>query len=289
MRSSAVLTALTCALGVYAAGGVNYDFASPLIGNLESTQIIPDVFPATFEPKIYLNVTYNDDSISTGEILTPADTAKEPTVVYEADPSKFYTLAFLDAGDSTIPNRSNDLTRNWLVVNIPGSDIAKGSSTGTPYMGTKNPDCGMTRYVYALAEQPKEIPNLTVSASRDKFDLMGYFNSNKMTMVGANFIVALTDSNELCPGASLPSHADDFFDESASELSSESSVELGSLDSLDLVDSAESSTHSASTSTSSSGAKTTQPNSASGNSPNGLALSLIAALAMVAVGSTNYF
>ncbi|KAJ1953647.1 Phosphatidylethanolamine-binding protein 1 [Linderina pennispora] len=289
MRSSTVLTALTCALGVYAAGGVNYDFASPLIGNLESTQIIPDVFPATFEPKVYLNVTYNDDSISTGEILTPAGTAKEPIVVYEADPSKFYTLAFIDAGDSTIPNRSNDLTRNWLVVNIPGSDIAKGNSTGTPYMGTKNPDCGMTRYVYALAEQPKEIPDLTVSASRDNFDLMGYFNSNKMTLVGANFIVALTDSDELCPGASLPSHADDFFDESVSELSSESSVELSSLDSLDSLGSAESSAHSASAGSSSSGAKATQSNGVSDNNPARFALPLAVAFAVAAVGASNYF
>ncbi|KAJ1945871.1 Phosphatidylethanolamine-binding protein 1, partial [Linderina pennispora] len=132
-------------------------------------------------------------TVDSGTDLTSADTSTEPAVIYESEPSKFYTLAFVEADDYTFFIRSNGLTRNWLVVNIPGSDISRGNSTATPYLGAKIPECGSTRYVFALAEQPGEIPGLGVSASREKFDMKNYFANNNMTLIGVNFFMTLSN------------------------------------------------------------------------------------------------
>ncbi|KAJ1945309.1 Phosphatidylethanolamine-binding protein 1 [Linderina macrospora] len=298
MRAFTVLTALSCALGVYADGGVNFDFASPLIGNLESNEIIPDVFPTTFEPKIFLNVTYSH-MVNSGNILKATESAEEPIVEYTADGSKFYTLAFVEAGDPTLPNRTNDLTRDWLVVNIPGSDVAKGDSTGTPYKGSKDPECGMTRYVYALAEQPSKISDLTVPESREKFDLMGYLNDNKMKLVGANYFIAVGKSGDFCPGASLASDDEDSQDESEEKLSRESlkehskehSKESSKVHSAELhsLDSEQSSSHSHSAVKTASGSQTSQPNGASGNSSAGFVLPMAVVFAMAAASASGFF
>ncbi|KAJ1935043.1 hypothetical protein FBU59_005506 [Linderina macrospora] len=302
MRAFTALTALSCALGVYADGGVNFDFASPLIGNLEGNEIIPDVFPTTFEPKIFLNVTYSH-MVNSGNIISATETANKPAVVYAADASKFYTLAFVEAGDPTLPNRTNDLTRDWLVVNIPGSDVAKGDSTKTPYQGSKDPECGMTRYVYALAEQPSKIPDLTVPESREKFDLMGYLNDNKMKLVGANFFIAPGESGDYCPGASLPSDDENSEDESEEKLSKEPSKEHSKEHSeehseepskvhsaeLHSLDSEQRSSHSRSAMKSASGSQTSQPNGASGNDPAAFVLPMAVVFAMAAASASGSF
>ncbi|ORX67287.1 hypothetical protein DL89DRAFT_269714, partial [Linderina pennispora] len=138
-------------------------------------------FPTTFQPKGKLYVSYNR-TVDSGIILTPADTSTEPAVVYESEPSKFYTLAFVEADDYTFFVRSNGLTRNWLVVNIPGSDISKGNSTATPYLGAKIPECGSTVY----------------------FDMKNYFANNNMTLIGVNFFsLANSAASSIHAGFSL--------------------------------------------------------------------------------------
>ncbi|ORX73204.1 PEBP-like protein, partial [Linderina pennispora] len=156
---------------------------------LQADDVIPGVLPVSFEPKTLLNVKWGEHAVDFGNLFNPPnETAQAPTVAWDADPAKFYTLALVDPDAPSRANPIRALMRHWLVVNIPGSNVAAGNSTGTPYLNPNPfPGCGRKRFVWVLAEQAKELPELTAPATRPKFDLEGYLASNDMTLIGANY------------------------------------------------------------------------------------------------------
>lgn len=101
--------------------------------------------------------------IMCGDIVTPTQVKNIPTVEWAADPDTYYTLAMVDPD---APSRSNHKLRefkHWLVVNIPGNNVAKGDAIAE-YVGAGPPkDTGLHRYVLLLYSQPKK---LTFSGSR---------------------------------------------------------------------------------------------------------------------------
>ncbi|KAJ1945422.1 hypothetical protein FBU59_002312, partial [Linderina macrospora] len=122
----------------------------------------------------------------------------------------FYTLALVDPDAPSRANPIRALMRHWLVVNIPGSNVAAGNSTGTPYLNPNPfPGCGRKRFVWVLAEQAKELPGLAAPATRPKFNLEGYLADNDMTLIGANYfqVDALPADSCQIPGASTSSSA----------------------------------------------------------------------------------
>lgn len=96
--------------------------------------------------------------VNLGNELTPTQVKDLPTVHYDADPAKFYTLVMTDPDAPSRIEPTYREFKHWVQVNIPGSDVAKGESLAAfvgsgPPMGT-----GLHRYVFLVYEQPKKLP-----------------------------------------------------------------------------------------------------------------------------------
>lgn len=57
---------------------------------LQTHGVIPDVVNET--PAHVLNVTYGKNVVEIGKVLTPTDVKDQPTVTWQAEPDKYYTL-----------------------------------------------------------------------------------------------------------------------------------------------------------------------------------------------------
>jgi len=88
-----------------------------------------------------------------GVELTPTQVKEQPVVEWEALPSDYYTLIMTDPD---APSRAEPKIRefkHWVVVNIPGNDVAGGEALAE-YVGSGPPkDTGLHRYVFLLYKQ----------------------------------------------------------------------------------------------------------------------------------------
>jgi phosphatidylethanolamine-binding protein (PEBP) family uncharacterized protein len=119
--------------------------------------IIPDVLPKA--PQDKLNVTFDNGlKLELGNTLTPTQVKKQPhNIEWNADKNALYTLV---KTDPDAPSREDPKFRewhHWLVVNIPGTNVADGE-TLSEYVGSGPPEgTGLHRYVYLVYKQPGKI------------------------------------------------------------------------------------------------------------------------------------
>lgn len=98
-------------------------------------------------PPEELHVRYPkaEREVDLGNELTPTQVRDQPIVHFDAEPDNYYTLIMTDPD---APSRKNPVRRewnHWLVVNIPGNNIAKGEVI-TEYVGSAPPkDTGLHR------------------------------------------------------------------------------------------------------------------------------------------------
>uniref|UniRef100_A0AC35GFU5 Phosphatidylethanolamine-binding protein n=1 Tax=Panagrolaimus sp. PS1159 TaxID=55785 RepID=A0AC35GFU5_9BILA len=109
--------------------------------------IIPDVLTKLSQDK--LNVTF-DNGLK-----------KQPhNIEWNADKNALYNLV---KTDPDAPSREDPKFReyhHWLVVNIPGTNVADGE-TLSEYVGSGPPEStGLHRYVYLVYKQPGKISDL---------------------------------------------------------------------------------------------------------------------------------
>mmetsp|Transcript_27800 Transcript_27800/g.54720 ORF Transcript_27800/g.54720 Transcript_27800/m.54720 type:complete len:236 (+) Transcript_27800:2-709(+) len=130
-------------------------FATVQTNMFKTFELVPDVFaedPATCGE---MKVEYDGKGFAAGGELTPAASSSVPTVSWDGDKDKFYTLVFTDPD---APARSNPMFRefiHWVVTDIPGQDISKGS-TVIDYLGPAPPcNSGLHRYLFLVFEQSK--------------------------------------------------------------------------------------------------------------------------------------
>jgi len=102
-----------------------------------------------------MTVTYNDRDVVLGTIITPTMAASPPQVSWNAAPDTLYTLVMLSPDDH--PNDAKSELLHWCVVNIPGSDLDKGTAVASyvppvPLKGT-----GYSREVVVVLEQGQEL------------------------------------------------------------------------------------------------------------------------------------
>uniref|UniRef100_A0A914PSY0 Uncharacterized protein n=1 Tax=Panagrolaimus davidi TaxID=227884 RepID=A0A914PSY0_9BILA len=120
-------------------------------------EIVPDVIPTT--PEQILTVIYeNDVKVEFGNTLTPTQVKDLPKhIEWNADKNAFYTLIMTDPD---APSRKNPQERecmHWLVINIPGNDLAAGH-TLTEFVGSGPPrGTGLHRYVFLVYKQPQKL------------------------------------------------------------------------------------------------------------------------------------
>ncbi|XP_064550189.1 protein D2 [Drosophila montana] len=125
-------------------------------------QVVPDVISEP--PTDLLRVSYDNRLlVKDGDIVTPTQVKNKPVVEWKAEPDAYYTLMMVDPD---APSRAEPKLRefkHWLVINIPGNDVAKGDALAD-YVGSGPPkDTGLHRYVFLLYRQPKM---LEISGSR---------------------------------------------------------------------------------------------------------------------------
>jgi len=160
--------------------------------NLKKAGIIPDVVD-DFKPEIKIHVKYNGVEIQ-GQELTPEETQGEPEVIIDGPLANnaIFTLAFVDPD---APSRENHKLRNWrhwLVVNIPGNEIAKGK-TISPHFGPAPPKgTGPHRYTFWYYRQkgPIEINLNNDPSARGGFNLRDFAKEHSLVgpLAGAFFL-----------------------------------------------------------------------------------------------------
>lgn len=93
-----------------------------------------------------------------GNELTPTQVKDLPSVSFAADPQKFYTLVMTDPDAPSRIEPTYREFKHWVVVNIPGDDVASGENLAE-FVGSGPPmDTGLHRYVFLVYEQPKKLP-----------------------------------------------------------------------------------------------------------------------------------
>ncbi|KAF2886035.1 hypothetical protein ILUMI_20138 [Ignelater luminosus] len=123
---------------------------------MEMHAIVPDVIDSL--PQTVLEAVYaNNVVVDAGKELTPTKVKDKPTVKWPAEEGSFYVLMMVDPD---APSRQNPKFRewhHWLVVNIPGNDVAKGE-TLSEYIGSGPPkNTGLHRYVLLVFKQPGKL------------------------------------------------------------------------------------------------------------------------------------
>lgn len=120
---------------------------------MEEHGVVPDVIDSA--PAYIMEVKYADCTVNLGNELTPTQVKDPPTFLsYPAEDDVLYTLCMTDPD---APSRQNPKYRewhHWLVVNIPGTDLSKGTVM-SEYVGSGPPKgTGLHRYVFVAYKQP---------------------------------------------------------------------------------------------------------------------------------------
>merc|ERR1711941_44433 len=112
-------------------------------------------------PPKKLHVRWPDlpDMMQEGQELRPDQTARMPTVCWDGDENDFHTLAMVDPDAPSRDDPKFGEWRHWLVTNIPGSQVNKGTVLA-PYMGPgPPPGTGHHRYVFVVFKQKDQVPH----------------------------------------------------------------------------------------------------------------------------------
>ena len=119
--------------------------------------------------------------VNFGNELTPFAVKDEPYVQWSVENGQFYTFVMVDPD---APSRANPILgafKHWMVMNIPGANLAKGE-TLAPFRGSAPPDgTGLHRYIFLVYKQPGYLKHLA-----EKYNLG--------QPIAGNFYVAQSDS-----------------------------------------------------------------------------------------------
>lgn len=141
-------------------------------------RIVPDIITRSPKKAVYVEYKESDKEVDFGNELTPTEVKEIPEVQFDADPHSFYTLIMTDPD---VPSRKNPVSRewhHWLVVNIPGGNVAKGD-TLTDYLGSAPPNgSGLHRYVFLVFKQPGKL-TFTETYKSNRDGRRGRFSTKK--------------------------------------------------------------------------------------------------------------
>lgn len=130
--------------------------------------------------------------------MKPSEVQTAPVVNWDANPSSYYTLAMVDPD---APSRADPLYReveHWLVVNIPGDEIANGDVIAD-YIGSAPPkDSGLHRYVFFVYNQNGriEFDELGAEENRINFSIKTFAEKYGLGQpIAGNFFLAQNEEN----------------------------------------------------------------------------------------------
>lgn len=124
---------------------------------LHREKIIGDYLKAGWQPAVELKVSFPSaayDLNKVGLTLSPAETAQQPELSFEADADKLYTLVMVDKDAPSRENPKFGFWRHWIRVNVEGNKVADTGFEVSPYIGPgPPPKTGLHRYVFLVYQQ----------------------------------------------------------------------------------------------------------------------------------------
>lgn len=119
---------------------------------MEAHGIIPEIIDT--KPSALAKVVYPGGvNVELGKELTPTQVKDQPEVSFAGEEGSYYTLLLVDPD---VPAEYRDIC-HWLVINIPGSNVAQGQ-TVIEYVGSgPTKESGLHRYVFLVFKQSDKI------------------------------------------------------------------------------------------------------------------------------------
>ncbi|XP_028165620.1 protein D2-like [Ostrinia furnacalis] len=133
-----------------------------------------------------------------GNTACPSQLKEAPTVMWRANPYRYYTLI---VADPDAPSRIAPEDRewlHWLVINIPGANLAAGETVFDYLPPGPPPKTGLHRYVFLVYEQPSRIcfNGPREFKNRGKFSAEQFAAQNGLGIAYAgNFFLTQNESN----------------------------------------------------------------------------------------------
>lgn len=134
---------------------------------MEALHVVPDVVDVV--PPATIDVTYGAGvTVNMGNELTPTQVKAAPThISWPVQMGLLYTLCMTDPDAPSRAEPTFREVKHWLVVNIPGTDIANGT-TIAHYRGSGPPKgTGLHRYMFLVYQQagPVDVSGEVFAAS----------------------------------------------------------------------------------------------------------------------------
>ncbi|KAF0286836.1 Phosphatidylethanolamine-binding F40A3.3 [Amphibalanus amphitrite] len=123
---------------------------------METHKVVPDVIPVG--PAAVLTVTYPGGvTVDGGAELTPTQVKEQPQLSWAAESGALYTVVMTDPDAPSRADPKFGEWRHWLLVNVPGTDLAAGDAV-SEFVGSGPPKgTGLHRYVFLVYKQPGKI------------------------------------------------------------------------------------------------------------------------------------
>ena len=167
--------------------------------NISKHGVVPDVIDSIPAASIDVEWAIAGVRAVQGNELKPSQVKSLPKITFDGKSDKLYALLMVDPD---APSRKEPKLRefcHYVVVNIPGSEVAKGD-TLIEYIGSGPPlGTGLHRYVYLLYEQKAKVTsNLKISDKmlngRPGFSAKKFAKDNNLgEPIAANFYQAQYD------------------------------------------------------------------------------------------------
>ncbi|KAI6170767.1 OV-16 antigen [Aphelenchoides bicaudatus] len=170
-------------------------YSPPIVRKwFESEKIVPDVLENP--PLNYLNVQFeNRKYADLANTLTVKEVEKQPKLVWPADPKALYTVAMVDPDALSRLNPKMREWRHWLVVNIPGNQVSKGTVI-SHYEGSEPPkNTGYHRYVLLVYKQSQRVGKVNIGEEdRANFHIQRFAYQHEMGQpIAGNFFYATAE------------------------------------------------------------------------------------------------
>uniref|UniRef100_A0A914I2E8 Phosphatidylethanolamine-binding protein n=1 Tax=Globodera rostochiensis TaxID=31243 RepID=A0A914I2E8_GLORO len=117
-----------------------------------------------------------------GNELVPNNLTNAPALAWQAEEDKKYTVAMVDPDAPSRKKPANREWLHWLVVNVPGTDVAQGEQL-TSYMGPAPPKgTGLHRYVLLVYQQKvgTVVNTNQKPVGRSKFNISEFAKKNHL-------------------------------------------------------------------------------------------------------------
>ncbi|KAI6171785.1 hypothetical protein M3Y98_00900900 [Aphelenchoides besseyi] len=156
--------------------------------------VVPDVFDAA--PQKHAIVKYEKRIVDLGNVINNRFTKKQPKVIWNTESRSFYTLAMVDPDAPSRKDPKFGQYRHWLVINIPGNNIAKGKVISSYYEPAPPEKTRWHRYVFAIFKRNGRIGNVQEKEDEDdraKWNVSKFASRNGLKQVAGSYFVARND------------------------------------------------------------------------------------------------